>query len=53
MIFRDMERSLINRIVRRLSSPDVASAYHFMSSQPDASSLEDMELLPTRQQAPL
>ncbi|XOT94816.1 hypothetical protein ACMTAU_16525, partial [Alcaligenes pakistanensis] len=53
MIFRDMEQSLINRIVRRLSSPDVASAYHFMSSQPDASSMEDMELLPTRQQAPL
>ncbi len=53
MIFRDMEQSLINRTVRRLSSPDVTSAYHFMSSQPDASSMEDMELLPTRQQAPL
>ncbi|MGO3130748.1 MAG: LPS-assembly lipoprotein LptE [Alcaligenes sp.] len=53
MIFRDMEQSLINRIVRRLSSPDVASAYHFMSSQPDTSSLEEMELLPTQQQAPL
>ncbi len=53
MIFRDMEQSLINRIVRRLSSPDVSSAYHFVTSQPDASSLEEMELLPTRQQAPL
>lgn len=48
-IFRDMEQSLINRIVRRLSSPDVVGAYHFISSQPEASSLEDMELLPTRQ----
>ena len=53
MIFRDMEQSLINRIVRRLSSPDVTSAYHFMSSQPEASSMEEMELLPTRPQAPL
>ncbi|MFP5195107.1 LPS assembly lipoprotein LptE [Alcaligenes faecalis] len=53
MIFRDMEQSLINRIVRRLSSPDVTSAYHYISSQPEASSMEEMELLPTRQQAPL
>lgn len=53
MIFRDMEQSLINRTVRRLSSPDVTSAYHFMSTQPAASSLEEMELLPTRPQAPL
>ena len=53
MIFRDMEQSLINRIVRRLSSLDVTSAYHFMSSQPEASSMEEMELLPTRPQAPL
>lgn len=53
MIFRDMEQSLINRIVRRLSSPDVASAYHFLRSQPEASSMEEMELLPAREQAPL
>lgn len=53
MIFRDMEQSLINRIVRRLSSPDVTSAYHFISSQPELSSMEEMELLPNRQQAPL
>ncbi|WP_336971361.1 LPS-assembly lipoprotein LptE [Alcaligenes sp. PF14] len=53
MIFRDMEQSLINRIVRRLSSPDVTSAYHYISSQPEASSMEEMELLPNRQQAPL
>ncbi|HRO20982.1 LPS assembly lipoprotein LptE [Alcaligenes nematophilus] len=53
MIFRDMEQSLINRIVRRLSSPDVTSAYHYISSQPEASSMEEIELLPTRQQAPL
>lgn len=53
MIFRDMEQSLINRIVRRLSSPDVTSAYHYISSQPEASSMEEMELQPTRQQAPL
>lgn len=53
MIFRDMEQSLINRIVRRLSSPDVTSAYHFISSQPEGSSMEEMELLPNRQQAPL
>ncbi|UQN34986.1 LPS assembly lipoprotein LptE [Alcaligenes aquatilis] len=53
MIFRDMEQSLINRIVRRLSSPDVTSAYLFISSQPELSSIEELELLPNRQQAPL
>lgn len=29
MIFRDMEQSLVSRMVRQLSSPDVISAYHY------------------------
>ena len=46
MIFRDMEQSLINRIVRRLSSPDVANAFRYAASQPDLPSLEESERLP-------
>ncbi|HRL22948.1 LPS-assembly lipoprotein LptE [Alcaligenes sp. SDU_A2] len=47
MIFRDMEQSLINRIVRRLSSPDVESAFRYAASQPDLPPLEESELLPS------
>ncbi len=46
MIFRDMEQSLINRIVRRLSSPDVTSAFRYAASQPELPSIEESELLP-------
>ncbi len=47
LIFRDMEQTLVNRIVRQLSSPDVNSAYHYALDHQETETELD-ELLPTR-----
>lgn len=47
LIFQDMEMSLVNRIVRQLSSPDVISAYHYALDHQDSDN-ELQEYLPAR-----
>lgn len=47
MIFHDMEMSLVNRIVRQLSSPDVNSAYYYALDQQSPED-ELQEYLPAR-----